>query len=218
MTIVQEKLPYDLNALEPHISAETMSYHYDRHHRGYVDKLNKLIKGTAFEGLELEDIIDKARETANIDVLNNALQAWNHTFLWNSFSPNGGSEPNGRIAEMIDKDFGSMEAFKKKFREAALGLFGSGWVWLVEDAGMLRIITSGNADSPVKTRLQPILVLDVWEHAYYIDYRNDRARYVDTFLDKLINWDFAATNLVGAESLTDVDARLDKDKRKAVAA
>ena len=218
MKIVQEKLPYDFNALEPYISAETMSYHYDRHHRGYVDKLNKLIEGTALKGLELEDIIDRARATANLDVLNNALQAWNHTFLWHSFSPNGGTVPNGRIAEMIDKDFGGIEAFKKKFREAALGVFGSGWVWLVEDAGMLRILTSGNADSPVMTRLKPLLVLDVWEHAYYIDYRNDRAGYIDTFLDKLINWDFAASNLVEAETVSDVDARLDHEARKAVAA
>ncbi|MDX1509429.1 MAG: superoxide dismutase [Fe], partial [Woeseiaceae bacterium] len=122
MTIMQEKLPYELNALEPHISAETMSYHYDRHHRGYVDKLNKLIDDTPFERMELEDIIEKARENASLDVLNNALQAWNHTFLWNSFSPNGGKVPNGRIAQMIEDDFGDVDAFKDKFREAALGL------------------------------------------------------------------------------------------------
>lgn len=218
MTIKQEKLPYELNALEPHISAETMSYHYDRHHRGYIDKLNKLIKGSVYEGMELEDIIQKARENADIDILNNALQAWNHTFLWNSFSPNGGRTPNGRIAQMVEDDFGDVDAFKDKFREEALGLFGSGWVWLVEDAGNLRIITSGNADSPVGTDLKPLLVLDVWEHAYYIDYRNDRARYIDSFLNKLINWDFAAANLAVDDSSRDVDARRNKNKREAAAA
>lgn len=195
MPISQAKLPYDYDALEPHISAETMSYHYDKHHRGYVDKLNGLIEGTPYENLALEQIIDRAREAGDTDILNNALQAWNHAFLWNSFSPNSGSKPNGRIARRIESDFGDIDAFRKAFREAALGLFGSGWVWLVDDRGTLRIMTTGNADAPVGTGIRPLLVLDVWEHAYYIDYRNDRGRYVDAFLESLINWDFAAANL-----------------------
>ena len=195
MTITQSTLPYEYNALEPHISAETLTYHYDRHHRAYVDKLNKLIDGTSYAGLPLEDIVTKARDGAAIDILNNALQAWNHAFLWESMSPNGGSIPEGRIKELVEESFGSLDAFRRQFRDAALSHFGSGWVWLVLDGAKLRILTTVNADSPIGTRMVPLLTLDVWEHAYYIDYRNERARYVDAFLDKLINWKFAAENL-----------------------
>lgn len=195
MSIKQPNLPYDINALEPHVSAETLSYHYDRHHRGYIDKLNRLIEGTPFQSLALEQVIAKARIEARIDILNNALQAWNHGFLWQSMAPNGGGEPEGRILEMITDEFGGIEGFSKEFLQAATGLFGSGWVWLVDDRGKLRIITTGNADSPVGTDATPLLVLDVWEHAYYIDYRNERKRYVETFLTRLINWKFAAANL-----------------------
>lgn len=195
MTIEQSNLPYDSNALEPHISEETLSFHYGRHHKGYVDKLNGLIEGTSFADMSLERIIARARTRAEIDVLNNALQVWNHAFLWESMTPNGGGKPDGRIKEMVETHYGDLDAFRDEFRRAALGLFGSGWVWLVVDRGELRIITTGNADSPVGTRLVPLLVLDVWEHAYYLDYQNERKRYVDAFLDNLINWNFAAENL-----------------------
>lgn len=200
MTIMQSTLPYDQNALEPYISAETLSYHYDKHHRGYVDKLNKLIEGTPYAGLSLEDIVIKAREDAAIDILNNALQAWNHAFLWESMSPNGGATPDGRIKELVEDSFGDLDTFRKRFRAAALSHFGSGWVWLVLDGPKLRILTTGNADSPIGTRMVPLMTLDVWEHAYYIDYRNERVRYVDTFLDKLVNWKFAAANLRNVET------------------
>jgi Fe-Mn family superoxide dismutase len=197
---MQSTLPYDQNALEPYISAETLSYHYDKHHRGYVDKLNKLIEGTPYAGLSLEDIVIKAREDAAIDILNNALQAWNHAFLWESMSPNGGATPDGRIKELVEDSFGDLDTFRKSFRAAALSHFGSGWVWLVLDGPKLRILTTGNADSPIGTRMVPLMTLDVWEHAYYIDYRNERVRYVDTFLDKLVNWKFAAANLRNVET------------------
>lgn len=200
MAILQSNLPYDHDALEPHISAETLSYHYDKHHAGYVDKLNTAIKDTPYDELALEQIIDRARQRGDIDILNNALQCWNHGFLWESMSPNGVSKPDGRIKEMIESGFGSVEKFMEAFRDAALTLFGSGWVWVVIDRGELRIVTTGNGDSPVCTHLTPLLTLDVWEHAYYLDYQNERKRYVDAFLSNLINWNFAAANLNLAET------------------
>ncbi|MGB5166506.1 MAG: superoxide dismutase [Woeseiaceae bacterium] len=196
MTVLQSNLPYDHDALEPYISAETLSYHYDKHHSGYVDKLNKMIAETPFAGLPLEDVISKARREAEVGILQNAQQAWNHAFLWESMSPSGEVAPEGRIKEMIEKDFGNLDGFKKQFKDASLSQFGSGWAWLVQDGDKLRILATGNADSPVATRVQPLLTLDVWEHAYYLDYQNERARYVDTFLDKLVNWKFAAANLL----------------------
>lgn len=199
MSIKQSPLPYELGALEPHISAQTMSYHYSRHHSGYVKKLNELIEDTRFADMDLETIIAEARIDGNIPVLNNALQTWNHSFLWESMSPSGGNKPEGRILERIEKDFGSFEAFRDEFRKKALGHFGSGWVWLVDDGFKLKVMTTADADSPVATAMTPLLVLDVWEHAYYLDYRNERDRYVDTFLYKLINWKFAAANLVASE-------------------
>ena len=140
-------------------------------------------------------MISKARGEANIDILNNALQAWNHEFLWESMAASGETSPDGRIKDMIEKSFGDVATFKQQFRSAAAGFFGSGWVWLVQEGDDLRILTTGNADSPVGTNLTPLLVLDVWEHAYYLDYQNERARYIDAFLNKLINWKFAAANL-----------------------
>ena len=199
MPVIQSALPYDYKALEPHVSAETLSFHYDKHHRGYVDKLNTAIKNTPYDDLTLEQVIDHARERGDMDVLNNALQTWNHGFLWESMSPNGGRKPEGKIMQLIERDFGTVESFNKEFRDAALRVFGSGWAWLVADMGRLRIITTGNADSPVGTRLTPLLTLDVWEHAYYLDYQNERKRYVDAFLADLINWDFAASNLEFAD-------------------
>ncbi len=197
MTIALSKLPYEQDALEPHVSARTLSFHYDKHHRGYVEKLNKLIADTPYAKLSLEDIIARARTNADISILNNAAQAWNHTFLWESMAPTGAAKPGGEIKEMIERDFGDLDGFKQQFREAALSHFGSGWIWLVQDGANLRIMTTGNADSPVGTRMKPLLTLDVWEHAYYLDYQNDRASYTNVFLDKLINWDFAAANIVG---------------------
>ena len=195
MTIKLPELPYAMDALEPHISTDTMDVHYGKHHRGYVDKLNKLIEGTRFEDMPLEQIIVSAREGADIDILNNAAQAWNHAFFWQSLSPTGQSEPVGRIRDLIEDEFGDIDKFKKEFRAAAISQFGSGWTWLVLDAGKLRIMSTTNADSPVGTHMTPLLTLDVWEHAYYLDYQNERARYVDAFLDKLIDWRFALDNV-----------------------
>jgi len=198
MSVIQSDLPYKENALEPHISKETLYYHYEKHHRGYVDKLNGFIKDTPYDALELEQVIDKARKAGDIKILNNALQAWNHGFLWQSMSPKGGNEPEGPIRQAIDKAFGDIERFKKEFRKAALGQFGSGWAWLVQKRGDLKILATGNAESPVGTEMTPLLTLDVWEHAYYLDYKNARNDYVDAFLNNLINWEFAASNLAGA--------------------
>ena len=195
MSIKLPELPYATDALEPHISTDTMELHYGKHHRGYIDKLNKLIKGTHFEDLPLEQIIVSARESAEIDILNNASQAWNHAFFWQSLSPTGQSEPVGRIRDLIEDEFGDIDEFKKEFRAAATSQFGSGWTWLVLDAGKLRIMSTTNADSPIGTHMTPLLTLDVWEHAYYLDYQNERARYVDAFLDKLIDWRFALDNV-----------------------
>ena len=199
MTIKLPDLPYAIDALEPHISTETMELHYGKHHRGYVDKLNTLIKGTRFEGLPLEQIIVSAREQAEIDILNNAAQAWNHAFFWRSLSPTGQTEPVGRIRDLIEDEYGDIGTFRKAFFEAATSQFGSGWTWLVLDAGKLRIMNTTNADTPLATHMTPLLTLDVWEHAYYLDYRNERARYVDAFLDKLVNWRFALDNVQTGE-------------------
>ena len=194
MTAKQCELPYAHDALEPHMSRETLLFHYDKHHTGYATKLESLIEGTSYEKLDLEDIIEAARRRGDIDVLNNAAQVWNHNFFWNSLSPKGG-KPDGAIKDLVEKQFNSLEEFKLAFREAAAGLFGSGWVWLVIENGELSIVTSVNAESPVGTDQVPLLTLDVWEHAYYIDYRNRRVAFADTFLDNLVNWRFAAENL-----------------------
>lgn len=193
--MIQSNLPYDYDALEPYVSEKTLKFHYDKHHKGYVDKLNKLIVGTEYADLSLEELISRARGEARINILNNAQQAWNHAFLWESMAASGEMSPDGRIKELIEDSFGDVATFKEQFRTAALNLFGSGWVWLVQDGDELRILPTGNADSPVATHLTPLLVLDVWEHAYYLDYQNERARYVDAFLNKLMNWKFAASNL-----------------------
>lgn len=199
MSIELDKLPYSNNALEPFISERTMSIHHGRHHKAYVDKLNSLIEGTRYAGLTLDEIIVRARLKTDTDVFNNAAQAWNHNFFWKSMSPNGG-KPDGKIRDMVESDFGSVEAFREQFRDAALSQFGSGWVWLVLDQGKLRIMSSGNADTPAGTELAPIITLDVWEHAYYLDYQNERKRFAETFLDKLINWNFANSNIDESEA------------------
>lgn len=197
MPIAQAKLPYDKDALEPHVSKETISYHFDRHHSGYVDTLNKLIEDTDYAGLSLEEVISKARKEVKTDILNNACQAWNHDFFWKSLSPQGGKQPSGMLKELINGRYNGIGDFKQQFRRFAMNQFGSGWIWLVADQDKVSIVSTSNAATPLGTGVVPLLTLDVWEHAYYLDYRNERARYVEAFLDHLINWDFAAGNLKG---------------------
>ena len=182
-------LPYAQDALAPTISAETMEYHYGKHHQTYVDNLNKAVAGTADENASLEDIIMKAEGP----LFNNAAQVWNHTFFWNSLSPNGGGQPTGAIADRIAADFGGYDAFRAQITEAGLTQFGSGWAWLVEKDGKLAIMKTPNADLPMKHGAKALFTIDVWEHAYYIDYRNARPKYLEAFWN-LVNWDFAAKN------------------------
>ncbi|MDD4876238.1 MAG: Fe-Mn family superoxide dismutase [Dehalococcoidales bacterium] len=185
------KLPYAENALAPHISAETIEYHYDKHHKAYVDNLNRLISGTEFESMSLEEIVMKASG----GIFNNAAQIWNHTFYWNCLSPNGGGDPSGELAKAITDNFGSIAKYKEQFNNAAATLFGSGWAWLIKNSnGNLSIEVTRNADNPLIKEKQALLTCDVWEHAYYIDYRNVRTKYLEAFW-KLINWQFVATNL-----------------------
>ncbi len=184
-------LPYPKDALEPHISAETIEYHHGKHHASYVEKLNKQVTGTEFESMSLEDIIQKASG----GIFNNGAQVWNHTFYWNCLGPNGKGKPAGALAQAIDETFGGFADFKEQFSEAAGSNFGSGWTWLVKNRdGSLEIVNTGNADNPLKDGKQPLLTCDVWEHAYYIDYRNARPKYIEAFW-KLVNWDFVAQNL-----------------------
>ena len=179
-------LPYDKTALEPHISAETLDYHYGKHHKTYVDKLNGMIEGTEFADLSLEDTIKRASG----GMFNNAAQVWNHTFYWNCMGPNGGGEPTGALADAISKAYGSFADFKSKFEEAGAGNFGSGWTWLVKNAdGSVEIVNTSNAETPMTSGKQAILTCDVWEHAYYIDYRNARPKYLEAFWN-VVNWDF----------------------------
>ncbi len=183
-------LPYAKDALVPHISAETLEYHYGKHHAAYVANLNKLIPGTEFENLPLEEIVKKATG----GIFNNAAQIWNHTFYWNCLSPGGGGEPIGALAAAINSAFGSFAQFKEKFTNAAVTTFGSGWAWLVKNAdGTLTVESTSNAGTPLKDGKKALLTCDVWEHAYYIDYRNARAAYVDAFW-KIVNWKFAEEN------------------------
>ena len=184
-------LPYAKNALVPHISEETLEFHYGKHHQTYVTNLNNLIKGTEFENASLEEIIKKSSG----GIYNNSAQVWNHTFFWNSMKPNGGGAPTGDLAAAIDKKWGSFEEFKKAFQASAVGNFGSGWTWLVKKAdGNLDIVNMGAAGTPLTTGDKALLTIDVWEHAYYIDYRNARPKFVEAFLTSLANWDFASAN------------------------
>jgi len=184
-------LPYSQSALEPYVSAETMSYHYERHHAGYVANLNRLTAGTQWEGAELEKVVLGAEGA----IFNNAAQIWNHTFYWHSMSPDGGGAPSGPVRAAIEESFGSTDEFRRQFADAAVGLFGSGWTWLAADENGLAIVQTANADLPLLQDRRALLVVDVWEHAYYLDYQNARAAYVEAFLDHLINWEFAAENL-----------------------
>lgn len=188
-------LPYSDDALEPHMSAKTFSFHYGKHHQAYVTNLNKMIEGTDFAGKSLEDII----KSSDGGVFNNSAQVWNHTFFWHSMSPNGGGAPTGAIADAINKDFGSYDKFKEEFAAAGATQFGSGWAWLVSKGGKLEVRKTPNAETPItEDGVTPILTIDVWEHAYYLDYQNARPKFIETFLDKLVNWDFANENLAKA--------------------
>lgn len=191
MSFTLPQLPFAMDALAPYISKETLEYHYGKHHMAYVTNLNKLIAGTEFETLSLEDIIMKSKGP----MFNNAAQVWNHTFYWHSLSPNGGGEPKGKLAEAINAQFGSFAAFQEQFTQAAATTFGSGWAWLVQDsAGALKIMSTSNAATPMTEGLTALITCDVWEHAYYIDYRNARPDYIKAFWS-LVNWEFAASNL-----------------------
>ena len=197
MSIQLPPLPYALDALSPHISADTLSIHHGKHHQAYVTNLNKLISGTDLEHKDLETIIKTAHDNPRlVPVFNNAAQVWNHTFFWHSMHPQGGGQPTPKLMSLIEKSFSSLDQFKEKFKEAATGQFGSGWAWLVQEADNLKIVKTGNAETPLTDpTVTPLLTCDVWEHAYYIDYQNRRPDYVQTFLDHLINWDFALKNL-----------------------
>ena len=185
------ELPYALDALAPHISKETLEFHYGKHHQTYVTNLNNLIKGTEFENASLEDIVRKSSG----GIFNNSAQVWNHTFYWHSLSPKGGGEPSGKLGEAIGKKWGSFAGFKDAFTKSATGNFGSGWTWLVKKAdGGVDIVNTSNAGTPLTTADKALLTIDVWEHAYYIDYRNARAKFVEAFLNNLANWNFAAKN------------------------
>ena len=184
-------LPYELDALAPHISKETLEFHYGKHHQAYVTNLNKLVEGTDKENSSLEDVI----KTSDGGVFNNAAQVWNHSFYWNSMTPNGGGEPTGDVAEAINSAFGSYDEFKAKFAEAGTTQFGSGWAWLVQNDKGLEIVKTPNADNLLKNGDKALLTMDVWEHAYYIDFRNARPNYISTFTDSLINWEFVAKNM-----------------------
>lgn len=187
-------LPYASDALAPHMSKETFDYHYGKHHQAYVTNLNNLIKGTEFENADLESIVKKSSG----GIFNNSAQVWNHTFFWNSMKPAGGGVPGGALAAAIDKKWGSFDEFKKAFQASAVGNFGSGWTWLVKKPdGSADIVNTSNAATPLTTDNKALLTVDVWEHAYYIDYRNARPKFVETFLASLANWDFAAKNFAG---------------------
>jgi Fe-Mn family superoxide dismutase len=194
MAIEFPDLPYAADALEPHVSARTLEFHHSKHHKAYVDKLNAAIAGTAYDGQSLEMIVSTSHEAADTAVFNNAAQAWNHTFLWYSMSPSGGGEPAGALADAIKDRFGGLAAFRDAFKNSTLGQFGSGWTWLVRTAEGVDIATTGNAETPLTDGVTPLLTLDVWEHAYYLDYQNKRDAYVEAFLANLINWEFAASN------------------------
>ena len=189
-------LPYPDNALDPVISAQTVGFHYGKHHKAYVDNLNKLIAGTPMADMTLEQVIAASAGAADkAGVFNNAAQVWNHTFYWNGMRPHGGGKPGAELMARIDGDLGGYDAFRKELFAAATTQFGSGWAWLVEDGGKLKVVKTGNADNPMTRGMKPLLTIDVWEHAYYLDYQNRRADYVNAVLDKVVNWDFVAANL-----------------------
>ena len=196
MAITLPDLPYSGNALEPHISARTLEFHHGKHHNAYVTNLNKMIDGTDLAGLPLEEIIKKtAGDSGKAGIFNNAAQVWNHTFFWNSMKPSGGGAPSGKLADLINQSFGDLGKFKEAFKTAAATQFGSGWAWLVAHGDKLEVMKTPNAQNPLTAGKKPLLTIDVWEHAYYLDYQNRRADYIDDFLNHLANSDFAASNL-----------------------
>jgi superoxide dismutase, Fe-Mn family len=199
MVVNLPALPYSEDALEPYTSAKTLSFHYGKHHKAYVDNTNKMIAGTALENAPLEEIIlAAAKDTAKAGLFNNAAQVWNHTFFWNCMQKNGGGQPTGEIGRRIEETFGGYAKFAEQFKAAAVGRFGSGWAWLVEEAGTLKIISTPNADTPLAHGQKALLTCDVWEHAYYLDFQNRRPDFVQAFLDHLVNWAFVEANLKNA--------------------
>jgi Fe-Mn family superoxide dismutase len=189
-------LPYADNALDPVISANTLGFHHGKHHKAYVDNLNNLIKGTELEGQTLEAIVlATAGKADKAGIFNNAAQVWNHTFFWSSMRPGGGGKPSAALAGLIDSAFGSYDNFKKELAQACVTQFGSGWGWLVADGGTLKVVKTGNAENPFTKGQKPLLTIDVWEHAYYLDYQNRRPDYVNAVIDRLLNWNFAEDNL-----------------------
>jgi len=196
MSIILPNLPYEMKDLEPHISAKTLEFHHGKHHNAYVTNLNKLIEGTDMANSSLEEIIVKTKgDAGKAGIFNNAAQVWNHSFYWNCMKPNGGGQPEGKLLEMINNSFGSFEKFVEEFKNAAATQFGSGWAWLISDNGKLKIEKTSNADTPIAHGKKPVLTIDVWEHAYYLDYQNRRPDYISTFISKLINWKFVGSNL-----------------------
>ncbi len=194
MAFTLPDLPYAKDALEPHISAETLEYHHGKHHNAYVTNLNGLVEGTDLAGKSLEEIV----AVADGGTFNNAAQVWNHTFYWSCMRPGGGGAPPADLAVAIDRDFGSFDAFNEQFSKSGATLFGSGWTWLVLEGSTLKITQTSNADLPLKHGQTPLLTMDVWEHAYYVDYRNARPKYIETFLGSLVDWDFVAANFAAA--------------------
>jgi superoxide dismutase, Fe-Mn family len=201
MAFTLPDLPYAKDALAPHISSQALDFHHGKHHNAYVGKLNSLVEGTDMASLSLEDVIKKsAGDASKAGIFNNAAQIWNHTFYWQSMRPNGGGAPTGDLAAMIDRDFGSLDAFKTAFADAGATQFGSGWAWLVLANGKLEIRKTLNAETPLTEEgVTPLLTMDVWEHAYYLDFQNRRPDYITSFLDNLVNWEFAAENLAAAQ-------------------
>ncbi len=196
MAIILPDLPYPHNALEPFISARTLEFHHGKHHQAYVQNANKLIAGTDFEKMDEVSIIKKtAGDSSKVGIFNNVAQAWNHAFYWKCMKPQGGGKPTGAIAQRIEKDFGSYEKFVEELKTAGATQFGSGWAWLIIEGQKLKVVKTANADTPIAHGLKPLLTVDVWEHAYYLDYQNRRPDYLSTFVEKLINWDFVNSQL-----------------------
>jgi len=192
-------LPYDYNALEPYMSARTLEFHHDKHHAKYVSTFNEMTKDTELEEKPIEDVIKIAfQDSSKSGIFNNGAQAWNHTFYWNCLTPNGGGTPSGDLAEKLNAAFGGFDKFKEEFKNAAATQFGSGWAWLVSDGGTLKVTKTSNAENPIAHGQTPLLTLDVWEHAYYLDYQNKRPDFIQAFLEQMVNWDFVAKNLATA--------------------
>ena len=194
-TLTMPELPYAQDALAPHISAKTLGFHYGKHHAGYFSKLMKSAQGTEYEGMGLIASIEKSHQAGNMAIFNNAAQVFNHTLYWHSMKPGGGGQPKGALLDRINRDFGSYDKFRQEFSQAAATQFGSGWAWLVLKDGKLAVMKTSNADSPLVHNAMPLMTIDVWEHAYYLDYQNRRADYIATFMDHLVNWDFAARHI-----------------------